>query len=123
MVTAWDKYQELVSEEMKKVYSEIVVDHAMDPRNLGDLDDADGFAKVTGPCGDTMEIRLKIKNGAISAASFITDGCGTTIASGSMVTEMANGKTVPGNATVLLIGNIPITSGSCNSWYRSYNSS
>ncbi len=94
MATAWDKHQELVRGEMKKVYSETVVEHSMNPRNVGDIEDAGGFAKVIGPCGDTMEIWLKVNSDTISDASFMTDGCGTTIASGSMVTEMAKGRTV-----------------------------
>ena len=94
MTTDWDKFQELIKAEMRKVYSETVIDHSMNPRNVGALDDADSFAKVTGPCGDTMEIWLKVKNDTISDASFMTDGCGTTIASGSMVTEMAKGKSI-----------------------------
>jgi len=94
MTSSWEQFEELIKAEMRKVYSETAIDHAMDPRNLGDMEDADGFAKVTGSCGDTMEIWLKIKNGTIADASFITDGCGTSIASGSMVTEMAKGKSV-----------------------------
>ncbi|MFC1940235.1 iron-sulfur cluster assembly scaffold protein [Chloroflexota bacterium] len=94
MATAWDKYQELVRGEMKRVYSETVVEHSMNPRNVGDIEDVGGFAKVIGPCGDTMEIWLKVNSDTISDASFMTDGCGTTIASGSMVTEMAKGRTV-----------------------------
>ena len=94
MTSSWEKFEELIKQEMRKVYSETVIDHSMDPRNVGDLDDADGFAKVTGPCGDTMEIWLKIKNGTIADASFLTDGCGTSIASGSMVTEMAKEKSI-----------------------------
>ncbi len=94
MTTSWDKFQELVRAEMRKVYSETVIDHSLDPRNVGDIENADGFAKVTGPCGDTMQMWLKVKNGTISDASFLTDGCGTTIAAGSMVTEMAKGKSV-----------------------------
>jgi nitrogen fixation NifU-like protein len=66
----------------------------MNPRNLGDMEDADGFARVTGPCGDTMEIWLRAKNGDLTDATFLTDGCGTSIASGSMVTEMAKGKNI-----------------------------
>ena len=94
MTSSWEKFEELIKQEMRKVYSETVIDHSMDPRNVGDLDDADGFAKVTGPCGDTMEIWLKVKNGTIADASFLTDGCGTSIASGSMVTEMARGRSI-----------------------------
>jgi nitrogen fixation NifU-like protein len=94
MASSWEKFEELIKAEMRKVYSEAVVEHSMNPRNVGDLEDADGFGKVTGTCGDTMEMWLKVKNGAIRDASFLTDGCGTTIASGSMVTEMVKGKSV-----------------------------
>jgi len=94
MTSSWEKYEELIKDEMKKFYSETTIDHAMNPRNIGNLKDADGFAKVTGPCGDTMEIWLKVRNGTVSDAGFMTDGCGTTIASGSMVTELAKGKSV-----------------------------
>ena len=94
MTSAWEKFEELIKAEMRKVYSETTIDHAMNPRNLGDMEDADGFARVTGPCGDTMEIWLKVKNGTIAEANFLTDGCGTSIASGSMATEMAKGKAV-----------------------------
>jgi len=94
MTSAWEKFEELIKAEMRKVYSETTIDHAMNPRNVGDMEDADGFARVTGPCGDTMEIWLKVKNGTIAEANFLTDGCGTSIASGSMATEMAKGKAV-----------------------------
>ena len=94
MTSAWEKFEELIKAEMRKVYSETTIDHAMNPRNVGDMEDADGFAKVTGPCGDTMAIWLKVKNGTIAEANFLTDGCGTSIASGSMATEMAKGKAV-----------------------------
>ena len=94
MATSWDKFQELIRAEMSKVYSETVIEHSLEPRNVGDMENADGSARVTGPCGDTMQMWLKVKNGAISDASFMTDGCGTTMAAGSMVTEMAKGKSV-----------------------------
>ena len=95
MTSAWEKFEELIKAEMRKVYSETTIDHAMNPRNVGDMEDADGFARVTGPCGDTMAIWLRVKNGTIAEANFLTDGCGTSIASGSMATEMAKGKAVP----------------------------
>jgi nitrogen fixation NifU-like protein len=94
MTSSWEQFEELIKQEMRKIYSETAVEHSMNPRNLGDMEDADGFAKVTGSCGDTMEIWLKVKNGSIANASFLTDGCGTSIASGSMVTELAKGKSV-----------------------------
>ena len=94
MTSSWEKFEELIKQEMRKVYSEAVIEHSMNPRNLGDLEDADGFAKVIGPCGDTMSIWLKVNGNRIINASFVTDGCGTSIASGSMVTEMAKGKSI-----------------------------
>jgi nitrogen fixation NifU-like protein len=94
MASSWQKFEELIKQEMRKKYSEAVVEHSMDPRNLGEIEDADGFARVTGPCGDTMSIWLKINADTIINASFMTDGCGTTLASGSMVTEMVKGKNI-----------------------------
>jgi len=94
MASDWQQFEELIKAEMRKTYSEIAIEHAMNPRNLGDMGVADGFAKVTGPCGDTMEIWLKINNGTIANATFMTDGCGPSIASGSIVTEMVKGETV-----------------------------
>lgn len=94
MNSAWEQFEELVREEMRKTYSETAIEHGMNPRNLGDMEDADGFAKVTGSCGDTMEIWLKVRNGNIARATFLTDGCGTSIASGSMVTELTKGKSI-----------------------------
>ena len=94
MASAWEQLQELVINEMRENYSEIVVDHVMNPRNVGNMDDASGFARITGPCGDTVEIWLKVVDAIITESTFMTDGCGTTIAAGSIVTELAKGKTV-----------------------------
>jgi len=94
MASEFDELQELIIADARKVYSETTIDHAMNPRNVGDMEDADGFARVTGPCGDTMEIWLEVKDGTIANAAFMTDGCGTGIASGSIVTEMAEGKII-----------------------------
>ena len=87
MATAWDKYQELVRDAMRKVYPETVIDHAMDPRNVENLGVVDGHASVTDPCGDTMDIWLKVKDDTIVKATFMTDGSGTTVIAGSMVTS------------------------------------
>ncbi len=72
-------------------YSDIAVEHAINPRNLGRMEDASGYACYTGPCGDTMEIWVKAVDGKVERASFFTDGCGSTIACGSMVTEIVTG--------------------------------
>jgi len=89
-----DKLEEAIMVDMRSTYTETVIDHAMKPRNVGSMPEANGFARITGPCGDTMEIWLKVKDGRIQEATFWTDGCGTTIAAGSMVTELAKGKAV-----------------------------
>lgn len=78
--------------ELRKMYSATVIEHASNPRNVGSIPGAEGHAVITGPCGDTMEIWLRIREDVIVDASFWTDGCGTTIASASMTTEMAKGK-------------------------------
>ena len=87
-----DSFKELeqsIMAEMKKVYSEKTIDHFLNPRNLSEIPAPDGFGRVTGSCGDTMEIYLKVRDGRVMDAFFWTDGCGPSIASGSMVTEMA----------------------------------
>ncbi len=92
MASSYEELEELIRQEMRKVYTEIAIDHALNPRNMGD---ADGFAKVTGSCGDTMEIWLRVEGNTVVAAGFSTDGCGATLASGSMLTELVKGKSVP----------------------------
>ncbi|NIV36181.1 MAG: iron-sulfur cluster assembly scaffold protein, partial [Anaerolineae bacterium] len=56
--------------------------------------DADGHAALLGPCGDTMEIFLRLQDARIARATFMTDGCGPTVACGSMLTKMARGRSV-----------------------------
>ena len=92
-----DTFKELehsIMEDMKRIYSEKTIDHFLNPRNLGEIPAPDGFGRITGPCGDTMEIYLKVRDGRVMDAFFWTDGCGTSIASGSMVTEMANRRDI-----------------------------
>jgi nitrogen fixation NifU-like protein len=94
MASDLDKIVEELQKEMWTGYTEVVVDHAQNPRNVGSIPEADGFARVTGTCGDTMEIWLKVQNGTIKQATFWTDGCGTSIAAGSMATELVKGKPI-----------------------------
>jgi nitrogen fixation NifU-like protein len=89
-----EKESEKTNMDLRTVYTEIVIDHAQNPRNLGQIPDADGSASVVGSCGDTMEICIRVRNDKILNATFFTDGCGTTIAAGSMVTELAKSKNV-----------------------------
>ena len=84
--------QQSIMEDMRKVYSEKTIDHFLNPRNLGEIPTPDGFASMTGLHGNTMKIYLRVKDGKVMNASFWTDGCGCSIASGSMVTDLAKGK-------------------------------
>jgi nitrogen fixation NifU-like protein len=94
MISVWEILQEPANVEMRRVLSDIVVDHALNLRNAGSMDGADGYAGITGPCGDTMCIWLKVKDDTIGGATFMTDGCGTTIAAGGVVTEIAMGRSI-----------------------------
>jgi len=77
------------------IYSEKVMDHFMHPRNVGEIENADGVGEVGNPkCGDIMKIYLKIENDVVTDAKFKTFGCGSAIASSSMATELIKGKKV-----------------------------
>jgi nitrogen fixation NifU-like protein len=77
------------------MYSKKLMDHFTNPRNVGEMADADGVGMEGNPtCGDTMKIFIKVKNDIITEAKFQTFGCGAAIAVSSMITEMARGKTL-----------------------------
>jgi len=77
------------------LYSEKVMEHFMNPRNVGEIADADGVGEVGNPvCGDLMTIYIKVKDNVISDIKFKTFGCGAAIATSSMVTELVKGKTI-----------------------------
>ncbi len=77
------------------MYNERVVDHFSNPRNVGELPDADAVGETGSfKCGDTMKLYLKVRNGRIEDVKFQTYGCGAAIASSSMLTEMVKGKTL-----------------------------
>lgn len=77
------------------MYSEKVVDHFQNPRNVGEIEDADGIGQVgNAVCGDIMKIYLKIDNDIIADVKFKTFGCGAAIATSSMATELIKGKSV-----------------------------
>ncbi|HAM37452.1 TPA: Fe-S cluster assembly scaffold protein NifU [Patescibacteria group bacterium] len=76
-------------------YSQKVMDHFMNPRNVGVIEDADGIGEVGNPvCGDIMKMYLKIKDNVITEVKFQTFGCGAAVATSSMATELILGKTL-----------------------------
>ena len=77
------------------MYSEIVMDHFKNPRNVGEIPDADGIGEVGNPvCGDMMNVYIKVADNKIADIKFKTFGCGAAIAVSSMLTELAKGKTI-----------------------------
>lgn len=77
------------------MYSEKVMDHFMNPRNMGEIPDADGVGTVGNPaCGDIMQLYIKVEGDVIKDVKFKTFGCGAAIATSSMVTELVKGKTL-----------------------------
>jgi nitrogen fixation protein NifU and related proteins len=80
---------------MTALYSKTVMDHFMNPRNVGEIESPDGVGEVGNPvCGDIMRIFLKIDNNTVTDAKFKTFGCGAAIASSSMATELIKGKSL-----------------------------
>lgn len=86
--------QEQIMEQIKKRYTETVIDHWQNPRNLQKMDNPDGYAQDKGSCGDTMEMFLRMKDDRIAHCTFQTDGCGSSIVCGSVATEIAQNKTL-----------------------------
>jgi nitrogen fixation NifU-like protein len=88
--------QEAILEYERATFSDTVLQEARHPRNLGAMLEPDGYAFVHGSCGDSMEIFLRVRDLRIEVAAFLTDGCGPTVACGSMLTKMAWGKSLAG---------------------------
>jgi nitrogen fixation NifU-like protein len=77
------------------LYSEKVMEHFKNPRNVGEMDNPDGIGHVGNPvCGDIMELYIKVKDNIITDAKFKTFGCGAAIATSSMITELVIGKSI-----------------------------
>lgn len=81
--------------EVSSLYSETVMEHFRNPRNVGDMENPDGTGHVGNPvCGDIMELYIRVNNNIITDAKFKTFGCGAAIATSSMVTELVKGKSI-----------------------------
>jgi nitrogen fixation NifU-like protein len=85
-----------ILDQIQTAYSSTALDHGINPRNRCPMDNPDGHAVVTGPCGDTIEFFIQVRKQRIADAGFLTDGCMTSIASGSMTVTLAIGKSIAG---------------------------
>ncbi len=91
----FDRLEEITRAEEREMYSPMVLEHGMTPRNVGRMQNADAYGKVTAAsCGDSMEIWLKLEGNLITDVNFWTDGCGISMATGSMITEMVKDKSI-----------------------------
>jgi nitrogen fixation NifU-like protein len=88
-----DVQKEIIEEDLK-IYSKKVVELFYDPKNWGSMEKWKQKSKYKGPCGDTIQFFLKIEDGIIKDAKFLTDGCGASVAAGSMTTIMIKDKPV-----------------------------
>jgi nitrogen fixation NifU-like protein len=84
--------QDQIFQETRAVYGDIAFQRWLNPLYMGRIENPDGYGRVTGSCGDTMEIFLKFENGKVNNASFQTDGCGSSTVCGSFAAEQSLGK-------------------------------
>jgi nitrogen fixation NifU-like protein len=105
--------QQQIFDETKEAYGETAFQRWLEPVYLGTMEDPDGHASLRGVCGDTMEIFLNFEKGRVTKASFQTDGCGSSLVSGSITAEMSIGKTpdglleITGEAILERLGRLP----------------
>ena len=92
--TSQKRLPTISADELRESFSKKTVDHILKPRNVGEFRAADGIGRASIPCGDSMQICLRIGQDRILEAQFMTDGCGPVIACGSVVTELVKGKTI-----------------------------
>lgn len=114
-----NELQTTILNEAEEMYSQQVLERWRNPRNWGAIEKPDGFSRITGPCGDTMQIGLKVESDRITEVRYTTDGCATSIASGSIATELAHSKTLEEaqdicQSTILdALGGLPAESEHC----------
>ncbi len=105
--------QEKIFQEARETYGDTVYERWLNPLYMGELKNYNGYSRLRGQCGDTIEIFLKFEKGRVIEASFKTDGCGASTACGSFATEMAIGKTpdelleITGEAVLNRAGGLP----------------
>ncbi len=105
--------QDQVYEETRAEFGEIVYNRWREPKYMGRMDLADAHARMTGSCGDTMEMFLRFKDGRVEAASFLADGCGPSVVCGSYAAELSLGKRleelleIRGDVILNILGGLP----------------
>lgn len=115
----FDELEDLLVEDAAKVYSPGVMRHFMEPKNYGAIDNPDAYTFMSGICGDTIGIFLKVVEGKIAEIGFVTDGCGPTVACGSALTCMAHGRSVSEAAEITshdliqYLGGLPVENTHC----------
>ncbi len=108
-----DDLQNQIFEETKEAYGDVAFQRWLTPLYKGRIDLPDGYGRVTGSCGDTIEIFLRFENGKVQEASFETDGCGSSTICGSFTAELAIGKTpddladITGESILEILGGLP----------------
>jgi len=108
-----DQLQTRIFQETREAYGDLGFERWRSPRYAGALADADGHGRLTGACGDTMQIFLKFENEKVRAATYLTDGCGASAVCGSLAAELALGKNadelaeITGDTILELLGTFP----------------
>ena len=105
--------QNQIFEETRAAYGDIAFQRWLKPLYMGGIDNPDGYGRITGSCGDTMQIFLKFENEKVKEASFKTDGCGSSIVCGSFAAELSLGKgadelmDITGETILKILGGFP----------------
>ena len=113
------KLQEQIFEETREIYGEEVLSRWQEPKFMGRMTDASSVGRITGNCGDRMEIYLRIKDDSIEEATFFTNGCGSSVACGSVIAELATGKDleeaaqIGGDTVLMVLGGLPEEESHC----------
>ena len=108
-----DELQEQIFQETREVFGDAGFQRWQNPKYMGRLENPQAYAKVTGSCGDTMEIYLNFRDERVTAASYMTDGCGSSSVCGSFAAETAMGKTpdelveINGETILNMLGRFP----------------
>ena len=108
-----DDLQQQILDETREAYGDVAYERWLKPLYVGAMENPDAYGRVTGSCGDTMQIFLKFADQRVEKASFLTDGCGSSAVCGSFAAELALGKSpdelteITGEAILKILGDLP----------------